>query len=477
MNIENEPIDSEVTTAFEASIRGRVLRPSNEDYEEARQVWNGMVDRYPAMIVRCAGVADVITSVNFARENDLLLAVKAGGHNVAGNAVCDDGLVIDLSSMGSIRVDPDARIARIEPGVTLGELDQETQAFGLALPAGVVSTTGIAGLTLGGGWGWLSRQYGLTIDHLRSADVVTANGELIHANEAEHEDLFWAIRGGGGNFGIVTSFEFDLREVGPVVLAGMIIHPFEDAAEVLRFHRDFTTEAPEELCCYAGIQLAPPAPFLPEKVHGEKVVAFLLCYSGDVDEGEDVIGPLREFGDPLADLVEPMPFEVWQGMLDEQFEPGHRNYWKTQLVDPLPEEAIDIVVERADSVPAPMLVFEHLGGAISRVAPDATAYRHRDAAFSFNLTPRWTDPEEDERYISWAREFHEAIAPYVTDSVAVNFLGQEGAERVSAAYGENYDRLVDVKDEYDPGNLFRVNQNIPPSRGTGADDIDRGPET
>ncbi|WP_435344838.1 FAD-binding oxidoreductase [Haloarchaeobius sp. HRN-SO-5] len=462
---ESEAIDGDEVTAFDDSLRGRVILPDDEDYDDCRRVWNSMIDRYPAMIVRCAGVADVIASVNFASEHDLLLAVRAGGHNVAGNAVCDDGLVVDLSPMTSVRVHPDERTVRVEPGVTMGDLDRETQAFGLATPGGTVSTTGVAGLTLGGGWGWLSRKHGLAADNLRSVDVVTADGELRHASDTENEDLFWGVRGGGGNFGIVTSFEFDCHPVGPEVLAGMVLHPFEDAVDVLRFHREFTDEAPDELACYAAIMTAPPAPFLPEAVHGEKVVALAPCYSGSIEAGEAVVQPLRDFGEPLVDLVQPTPFTAVQQMLDEPQAPGYRNYWKSRMVDPLPDDAIDVVVERARTLPSPttQIVLEHLGGAISRVEPDATAYWNRNAAFSFNVFARWEDPAADEAHVSWAREVHDALGPFAADGVAVNFLGQEGDERVRAAYGDNHDRLVELKDAYDPDNRFRMNQTITPS--------------
>lgn len=471
MDTEIDAIDSDVVTAFDELFRGRVVLPDDEDYDDARSVWNGMIDKYPAMIAQCSGVADVIASVSLAREHDLLLAVKAGGHNVAGNAVCDDGLVIDLSPMKSVRVDPNAGTVRVEPGVTMGDLDHETQAFGLATPGGVVSSTGVAGLTLGGGWGWLSRRFGLAIDNLRSVDVVTAAGELVHASEDEHPDLFWALRGGGGNFGIVTAFEFDCHEVGPMVLGGMVVHPFEDAADVLRFHREFTAEAPDELSCYAAIMTAPPAPFLPEEVHGTTVAVLVPCYAGPVEAGEEVVQPLRDFGEPIVDMVQPMPFTALQQMLDEQNAPGARNYWKTQLVDPLPDDAIAMVVDSTRAIQSDMtqIVLEDLGGAISRVEPGATAYRHRNAAFSFNILARWDDPAEDEAHVSWARDLHATIRPYATDGVAVNFLSQEGDERVRAAYGDNYDRLVEVKDEYDPENRFRMNQNITPS-GTGVTD-------
>ena len=450
---------------FRESIRGTVIEPDDDGYNKARTVWNAMIDRHPAVIVQCTGAADVIAAVNFAREQDLPLAVKAGGHNVAGNGVCDDGLTIDLSPMKSIRVDPDKQIVQAQPGVTLGELDRETQAFGLVVPAGVISTTGVAGLTLGGGWGWLSRTYGLTIDNLRRVDLVTAEGELVHASETEHPDLFWAIRGGGGNFGVVTSLEYDAHEVGPEILGGMIVHPFDDATELLRAHRDFVAEASDELVCYAAILTAPPEPFLPREVHGTTVVAFVVCYSGDVEAGEAAIKPLREVGEPIADIVGPVPFLAQQSMLDEAYAPGLRNYWKTQLVDPLPDKAIDVVVERCQDLKSPytQIVLEHLGGAIARVNPDATAFQHRTASFSFNIFPRWEDPGEDAEHIMWARNFHETIVPYATEGVAPNFISDEGDEHVRAAYGDNYERLQEVKAEYDPDNVFHVNQNIEPA--------------
>ena len=458
--LENTAIET-----FAEDLRGPVLTANDGTYDDAREIWNGMIDKRPAIIARCSGAADVIDAVTFARNHELLTAVKAGGHNAAGNAICEGGLVIDLSPMNAVHVDPHARTARVEPGVTLREFDHETQTFGLATPTGQVSMTGISGLTLGGGWGWISRKYGMTIDNLRSVDIVTADGELRHASEEEHEDLFWGIRGGGGNFGVVTSLEFDLHEVGPEVLGGLIVYPFEEAARLLKFHRDFTTDAPDELCCYAAIIGAPPAPFLPEDVHGNAVLVFALCYSGAVEEGKEAVRPLRTVGEPIADLVEPMPFTAVQQLFDADYEAGARNYWKTQLVDPLPDDAIETVVERAHPLPTPdtKIILEHLGGAIARVDPDATAFRHRDAAFSFNVFPRWTDPDQDEACISWAQDFISAMAPFATDGVGVNFLSNEGPDRVKAAYGPNYDRLAEIKAEYDPNNFFRMNQNIEPA--------------
>jgi len=460
-----QDVDGEALEELETAVRGQLLRPGDDGYDEARTVWNAMIDRHPGLIIQATGVADIIAGVTFARDHDLLLAVKAGGHNVAGKAVCDDGLVIDLTPMKGVHVDPDARVARVEPGVTLGELDHETQAFGLAVPGGVISTTGVAGLTLGGGWGWLARRFGLTIDNLRRVDVVTAAGELVHASEDEHPDLFWALRGGGGNFGVVTSFEFDLQAVGPTVLGGLVIHPYEDAAELFRFHREFVADAPKELGCYAVVLAAPPLPFLPEAVHGSTVFAFLTCYNGDVETGEEVLRPLREFGDPIADVVGPLPFTAMQSIVDDSYAPGARNYWKTQLVDPLPDEAIDVIVAHgANRVnPTSHFVLEHLGGAISEVAPEATAYVNRNASFSFNVFAVWDEPADDEACIEWARTVYDDVAPYSTHGVGVNFLSEEGDDRVHAAYGDNYDRLVEVKTEWDPDNRFRMNQNVEPA--------------
>lgn len=459
------PVDERAISDLQERFRGALLQSEDEGYDDARQIWNGMIDRRPRLIAQCSGVADVIAAVNFARTHDLRLAVKAGGHNVAGNAICDDGLVIDLSQMTSVRVDPDEKTARVEAGVTMGDLDHETQAFGLATPGGVISTTGVAGLTLGGGWGWLSRSHGLAIDNLQAVDVVTAAGDLVHASETENEELFWGIRGGGGNFGIVTSFEFALHEVGPELLSGLILYPFDDATDLLRFHREFASAAPDELCCYAVIMTAPPEPFIPEEAQGTPVVGFAVCYAGDVEEGKQALQPLREVGEPIVDLIDTYPYTVFQQMLDAGYAPGARNYWKSQFIEPLSDEAIDLVVEYAATRPSPFteILIEHLGGAITHTESAATAYPHRDAPFTFNVFPRWEDPTEDEEHIAWAHRFFEAMTPHLAEGVYVNFLSQEGEERVKAAYGDNYERLVELKTTYDPDNLFQMNQNIKPS--------------
>ncbi len=449
------------------TLRGQVLRPGDDGYDEARQIWNAMIDRHPAVIVRCAGAEDVQRAVEFARTNDLLLAVRGGGHNIAGNAVCDGGLMIDLSPMKSVRVDPENRTARVEPGVTLGEFDRAAQAFGLATPLGINSTTGVAGLTLGGGFGWLSRKYGLTVDNLISAEVVTAKGDLVKASEAENPDLFWAIRGGGGNFGVVTAFEFRLHPVGPEVLAGLMVFPFDRAPELLRRYRDVAAAAPEELSCWVVLRKAPPLPFLPAEVHGKEVLVFPMVHVGSIEAGQRAIEPLRAFGDPIADAVGPHSFVEFQAAFDPLLTPGARNYWKSHDFSSLSDGAIDTMIGFAGRLPSPdcEIFIGHLGGAVTRVAPDATAYPHRDAEFVMNVHGRWQDATDDDRCIAWARDFFDTIAPHATGGVYVNFMPQDetGQDRIASAFGGNLERLTQLKGKYDPDNLFRMNQNIRPA--------------
>lgn len=458
-------LDKEALAALQQGVRGKVAVAGSPDYDEARTVWNAMIDRHPAVAVRCAGAADVVRSIQFAREKDLVLAVRGGGHNIAGNAVCDGGLEIDLSPMKSVRIDPARRIARVEPGVTLGDLDREAQAFGLATPMGINSTTGVGGLTLGGGFGWLSRSLGLSIDNLLSVDVVTAAGEVITASESENADLFWGVRGGGGNFGVVTSFEFKLHPVGPTVLAGLVIHPLAAAGEVLRFKREFVAGTPDEFVCWFVLRQAPPLPFLPPEWHGKEILALAMCYSGDVQEGERIAKPLREFGTPIADIVGPMPYTAWQTVLDPLLTPGARNYWKSHDFAGLQDGLLDVLVDYAGRIPDPQseIACAQLGGAVSRVPRRATAYNHRDGQYVLNVHTRWSDPAKDEECIGWARSLWQAAAPFATGSVYVNFLTQEEGSRVRDAYGENYTKLVQLKNKYDPKNLFGVNQNIQPS--------------
>jgi FAD/FMN-containing dehydrogenase len=449
---------------FKSSLRGELLLAGDSGYDEARALWNAMIDRRPALIARCAGVADVIRSVNLARDHGLLVSVRGGGHNIAGKAASDGGLMIDLSPMNEVRVDPAARTARVGPGATLGDVDHETQAFGLATPLGINSTTGIAGLTLGGGFGWLSRKYGFTVDNLLAADVVTANGELVTASETDNSDLFWGIRGGGGNFGIVTSFQFQLHPIGPEVLSGLIVYRFEDAGNVLRHYRSFVAQAPDDLSCWAVLRKAPPLPFLPEEVHGTEVLIIAVLHAGDMKEGERLLRPLREYGDPIADVVMPHPYAGFQQAFDPLLTPGARNYWKSHNFSELSDGAIETILEYVGRLPTPQceIFVAQLGGAASRIAADATAYPHRDAAFVLNVHTRWEDAAQDEECVAWAREFADATTPLATGGVYVNFIS-EGEERVRAAYGANYDRLVELKNRYDPTNLFRLNQNIKPT--------------
>ncbi|MFL5576638.1 MAG: FAD-binding oxidoreductase [Gemmatimonadaceae bacterium] len=448
-----------------ATVRGDLLPENAPGYEEARRIWNAMIDQRPALIARCRSAADVTRVVRFARERELLTAVRGGGHNIAGTSLVDGGLVVDLSPMRGVRVDRAGRTARVDPGVTLGELDRDTQAFGLATPVGINSTTGIAGLTLGGGYGWLSRKYGLTVDNLRAADVVTADGELLTASESENSDLFWAIRGGGGNFGVVTSFELQLHPVGPQVMAGLLVHPFDDAAGLLRRYRDVVTAAPDELTAWVVMRQAPPLPFLPESVHGTPVVVIAVMYAGDLADGERAIAPLRAIGRPHADVVAPMPYVAFQAAFDPLLAPGSRNYWKTHNFAALDDALIDTIVDQAHTLPGPMceIFLAQLGGAVSRVPDDATAYMGREAQFVMNVHARWDDRARDLDFVSWARAVFRSTAPFASAGAYVNFLTQDEQDRVRAAYGPNYDRLAAVKAKYDPTNLFRVNQNIHPA--------------
>lgn len=446
------------------AVRGEVLQPGDGGYDEARAVWNGMIDKRPAVIVRCRGAADVIAAVNFARDHDLLLAVRGGGHSFPGKSVCDDGLMVDLSPMRGVRVDPEARVAWVDGGATWREVDHETQAFGLATTGGLISHTGVAGLTLGGGIGYLARKHGLALDNLIGADVVTADGDLVHASESVNPDLFWGIRGGGGNFGIVTSFRFRLHELGPEVLAGFLIHPFEKAVEGLRFYREFMAEAVDEVTCYPLFGRIPPEPPFPEAQQGRTGLYFAVCYAGPIADGEEALRPLREFGNPLLDAVQPMPYTALQTSFDEAQEPGNRWYLKSLFCDEVSDALIDAVVERVDPLSGPLTFvwFEPMGGAIQRVEPGATAYPHRKAGHTFAVASGWLAPAEDEQHIGWARELFEAVKPYGR-GVYVNYLDRDEGERIRAAYADNYDRLVELKQKWDPDNLFRLNQNIPPS--------------
>ena len=447
-------------------FRGRLISAFDADYDSARAVWNGAIDRRPRLIARCIGTADVVTAVRFARDHDLTIAIRGGGHNVAGTAVCDDGIVIDLSVMRAVRVDPKGRRAWVQGGALWGDVDHETQAHGLATTGGIVSHTGVAGLTLGGGIGWLMRKHGLTVDNLLAVDVVTADGERLRASEDERPDLFWALRGGGGNFGVVTSFEFRLHSVGPTVLAGPILWDASDAREVLRFYRDFVREAPDELGTVVRFGTAPPLPVIPEDLHWRPVVMVGTCYAGPIEDGEQWLRPLRACRTPLLDLVGPKPYAGFQSALDSTVVHGWHYYWKSTHLPELRDDLIDVLIEHAFSCSSPRsyVAMFHLKGAVSRVGEDGTAFGNRQAAHAMTLDAVWR-PGEDygDRDTAWTRRFFGALGAF-REGVYVNFLGgDEGPDRVREAYGGPvYDRLAHVKTTYDPDNVFHNNQNIRP---------------
>jgi hypothetical protein len=441
---------------FEAGSRGPLLRPGDGGYDVSRQLWNGMFDRRPALIARCAGTADVVRAVNFARDNRVPVAVRGGGHSFPGHSVCDGGLVIDLSAMKGIRVDPAARTVRAQAGAKWIDFDHETQAFGLATTGGTASDTGIAGLTLGGGLGWLSSKHGLTVDNLISADVVTADGGFLMASATENQDLFWGLRGGSGNFGVVTSFEYRLHAVGPTVLGGMVLYPLGKTREVLRLYRDFSRGAPDELTTYAGF-LTPPG--------GDTVVALICCYCGPLDTGKAVIAPLRSFGPPLQDMLGPMPYAAQQCLTDAALPAGSRYYAKGGFLADLPDPAIEVFAEYAANKPSPLsaVLVQTVCGAASRVAPDATAFAHRKFPYAPVIVSQWLDPRDAEKNVGWARDFWGALHPFTAAGVYVNDLGYDDEDRVRMAYGANYERLAALKRKYDPDNLFRLNPNIKPA--------------
>jgi FAD/FMN-containing dehydrogenase len=444
--------------ALRASLRGEHFQPHEEPYDAARKVFNGMIDRHPRLIVRCAGVADVMVAVNFARENKLTLSVRGGSHNVAGFAVCDDGLVIDLSRMRSVRVDPRNCTARAEGGCTWGDFDHETHAFGLATTGGIVSTTGIAGLTLGGGLGYLTRKFGLSCDNLIAVDVVTADGQLRIASADENEDLFWGVRGGGGNFGIVTSFEYKLHPVS-TVLGGPVLYPIEKAGEVLRFYRDYIATAPEDVTAFFGFLIVPAAPFIPQTLHGVTMCAIIACYAGPMEEAEEVVKPIRYFGPPALDLLGPISYPTLQRLFDALLPPGLQHYWKADFVKELTDEAIEVHVKQGPKIPTVESVMHiyPLSGAVHRIGRDETAFNYRDVEFVHIIGAGYPDPKDSPRNIAWVREYWSALHPYSAEGSYVNFMMDEGEEHIKATYRENYGRLVEIKNKYDPANLFHMN--------------------
>ena len=458
-------LDAAAVENLKGKSRGEIILPGDDSYENARQIWNGMFDRRPAIIARCVGTSDVINAVNFASDNALLIAVKGGGHNSAGNAVCDDGMMIDLSLMRRTVVDKKNKTLRADGGSLLGDMDHEAQLHGLAVSGGgIISHTGVGGLTLGGGFGWISRKHGFAIDNLVSAEIVTADGKLVTASAEENPDLYWGIRGGGGNFGIVTSFEFKCVDLGPDVYSGLIIKKIENAREYMQFHREYVRELPDEMTVWMVIRHAPPLPFLPENVHGKLVVIIPFVWLGDQTRGSELIQPLREKTESHGEAIGMNPWLEWQSGFDGLVDHGARNYWKSHHMKAITDEVIDQVLKFADAMPSDEceVFMPHMEGVPSRIPENSTAYAHRKTPFVLNIHTRWRNRSNDEKCISWARDFHSATAPFA-QGVYVNFLSDEGEDRIKDAYtNEVWDRLVQVKKKYDPKNLFRMNQNIKP---------------
>lgn len=460
MKLENTIIE-EIKTRF----NGQVILPADAGYDESRAIWNAMFDRKPAIILKARNADDVASAVKFGRDNGLLIAVKGGGHNSAGNAVCDNGLVIDLSGMQEVDVDADNGTVRVQGGCLLGAVDQATQKYGLAVSSGIISHTGVGGLTLGGGFGWISRKYGLSVDNLLSAEVVTAEGKIVTASPSDNPDLFWAIRGGGGNFGIVTNFVFQGAEIGTEVYSGPVVKRFENLKEYIRFHREYVRSLPDEMTIWMVVRHAPPLPFLPEEVHGKLVILLPFVWLGDPVEGEKLIQPIRDFGETLGDGSGVKPWTAWQSGFDGLAEHGARNYWKSHHLTDLTDGCIEAIEEYARKMPSEEceVFVPHMEGAPSRIQPEKTAFPHRYTPFVLNIHTRWQGASDDERCIKWAKDFHDATKPF-SQGVYVNFLSEEGADRVKEAYTrEVWKKLVEAKNKWDPDNLFRMNQNISPS--------------
>ncbi len=454
-------------TKLKASLRGKLIDKTDADYDDARALWNGMIDRRPGLIVLAQDTNDIRLTVNFARENDLLLAIKSGGHQIAGHAVADGALLLNLSQMKGIHVDADSATATVEPGCLLSDVDQETQLYGLAVPLGINSTTGVAGLTLGGGFGWITGKHGLTIDNLLSAEVVCADGAVRVASATQNADLFWALRGGGGNFGVVSSFAFALHPIGPTVLSGLIVHPLADARGLLQSYRDICARAPDELTVWAVMRQAPPLPFIPQDWQGKEVLIFAACYAGDMKEGEESLQELRDLGKPIADVIGPHPYAAWQQAFDPLLTPGARNYWKSNDFLKLTDEVIDSSLAAVATLPDPQseIFIAHLGGAMTRIDPAATPFPQRKRHFVMNIHTRWSDPAQDKACIAWARDLFALTAPDAAGSVYVNFMPSDDDGRMSEAYGPNIDKLRGIKAKYDPKNLFRLNHNIDVEEG------------
>jgi len=464
---EHAALASDAVEELRAKFSGPIFTPSDEGYDDARSIWNAMIDKRPGAVARCTGTADIIEALNFARDAGVPISTRAGGHNIGGTSLCDDGIVVDLSHLKGIHVDLPNETVRVQPGVLLGDIDRETQAFGRVVPAGFVSQTGLSGLTLGGGFGWLTRKWGLTSDHLISADVVTANGDLVRASENENADLFWGLRGGGGNFGIVASYEYKMRKHGPTVMAGLVAHPMDRANDVISFYREFSEAASDDLTSVLLLRVAPAAPFLPTEIHGKPVALIIVCHSGPLDEAEKAVRPLKEFGSPVADTIEPKPFAVHQAALDATQPPGRYYYWKSDYMSGVTAAAQETILESTSDFPSPesaLLVFQ-LGGAAARIEDGISAAAHRDAPYVLNAASSCIDPDKIDACRTWARDTWSAMRPHSTGGAYVNFLTEdEGDDRTLEAYGkEKYDRLAALKTKYDPANFFRVNRNITPA--------------
>jgi len=461
---ESLEIADDAIASLRDALDGALHVSGDPEYDEACDIWNAMVERRPAAVARCRSAQQVSVAVRFAAKHGVLLSVRGGGHHIAGNSLADGGLTIDLSTMRAVTLDAESGRVTADPGAKLGDVDGATTASGWAVPVGINSITGIAGLTLGGGFGWLCRKYGMTVDSLVGAEIVTADGEIRRADASENDDLFWAIRGGGGNFGVVTRFEFQGHRIEPDLLSGLIVHPYSAAADALRFYREFTAGAPDELTVWSVLRKAPPLPFLPESVHGTEVVIFALLYCGDPEAGESVLEPLRSWGSPVGAHLGVQPYAAWQQAFDPLLMPGMRNYWKSHNFVTLEDGLLERFVEATGSLPsdASEIFIAQLGGAQSRVAADATAYPHREARYAMNIHTRWEDPSEDEHCVTWARKMFDAMAPFATGGSYGNFMPDDAEDPVAAAYGSNAPRLAEIKAKYDPENLFRMNHNVRP---------------
>lgn len=445
-------------------INGKIILAGDKDYDEERKIWNAMFDKKPLIIIKCTNTNDIVEAVNFGRDNKLLISVRGGGHNSAGNAVCDNGLVIDLSAMQNVAVNEQTGLVKVDGGCLLAMVDAETQKFGMAVSSGIVSHTGVGGLSLGGGFGWISRKHGLSIDNLVSAELITAEGNVVKASATENQDLFWAIRGGGGNFGIVSQFEFRTAKIGTEVLSGPIVKHFKDMKEYIQFHREYVRNMPDEMTIWMVVRPAPPLPFLDEKYHGKLVVLIPFVWLGDPKEGQKLIQPIRDFKETIGDGSGMHPWVGWQSAFDGLVSHGARNYWKSHHLTSISDDCIDIIRDFALKFPSPdcEIFIPHMEGAPSRIDPEATAFPHRKTPFVLNIHTRWTEAKDDEMSKKWAKDFHEATEPF-SQGVYVNFLSNEGADRVKQAYTEPvWKRLTECKDKWDPNNLFRMNQNIAP---------------